>query len=116
MAEPDRDALSALFRSNGGDGWLRKDNWDTDAELSKWYGVRVNREGRVVKMLGIHWLKGRSYRRGYHANAVFAQTWLRNNALKLSRDLLPNTHDHRRAVCWGICLVQRWISSPPRSF
>lgn len=51
MAATDRDALVILFRSNGGDGWLRKDNWGTDAELSRWYGLRVNGAGRVVKIL-----------------------------------------------------------------
>lgn len=50
MASADRDALVVLFRSTGGAGWLRKDNWDTDAELSKWRNIRVNREGRVAKI------------------------------------------------------------------
>eukprot|EP00752_Nemacystus_decipiens_P013633 g12086.t1 len=59
MTSTDRDTLVALFRSNGGDGWRRKDKWETDAELSKWYGVRVDREGRVVKIhLITHNLKG----------------------------------------------------------
>ncbi len=50
MSSTDRDALLALFHSTGGAGWERKDNWNTDAELSKWHGVNVNAEGRVVKL------------------------------------------------------------------
>lgn len=49
-ATTDRDALAALFRSTGGDTWHRKYGWDTNAELSCWHGVKVNVEGRVVKL------------------------------------------------------------------
>lgn len=37
-----------LNRSTGGPYWKREDNWDTDARLSNWHGVRVNDEDRVV--------------------------------------------------------------------
>ena len=50
MASTDREALIALFRSTGGAGWTNRDNWDTDAELAKWYGVKVNEQGRVVEL------------------------------------------------------------------
>lgn len=50
MSSSDRDALLALFHSAGGASWERKDNWDTNAELSKWHGVEVNAQGRVVKL------------------------------------------------------------------
>lgn len=50
MAFTDRDVLLALFRSAGGPNWSRKQNWDTDAELSKWDGVWVDGQGRVVKL------------------------------------------------------------------
>lgn len=46
----DRDALLALFRATGGGNWTRNDNWGTDAELSTWFGVEVNDQGRVVKL------------------------------------------------------------------
>ncbi|CAM9791799.1 unnamed protein product [Ectocarpus sp. 8 AP-2014] len=48
MASTDREALIALFRSTGGAGWERRDNWDTDAVLATWDGVEVNDQGRVV--------------------------------------------------------------------
>lgn len=48
MASMDCDALVALYRSTGGANWADKDNWDTGAELSRWYGVEVNDQGRVV--------------------------------------------------------------------
>lgn len=51
MASTDRDALVALLlATRGQDGWERKDNWDTDAELAEWYGVCLNQDGRVVKL------------------------------------------------------------------
>ncbi|CAN0307188.1 unnamed protein product, partial [Ectocarpus fasciculatus] len=47
----DRAALVALFRSTDGVNWKANSNWDTDAELATWEGVRVNQEGRVVKLI-----------------------------------------------------------------
>lgn len=46
----DRDALFALYRSAGGKGWKRSDNWGTDADLSQWQGVKVDHQGRVVEL------------------------------------------------------------------
>eukprot|EP00752_Nemacystus_decipiens_P016836 g15068.t1 len=50
MASADRDVLEALFRSTDGDGWDRKTNWVTDADLSTWYGVLVDEDGRVKQL------------------------------------------------------------------
>lgn len=51
MASTDRSALLALFRSTGGAShWRDNTNWNTDAELSRWYGVFVNDEGRVDEL------------------------------------------------------------------
>ena len=50
MASADRDALLALYRSTDGPNWNGKRNWETDAAVSDWYGVRVNDEGRVVRL------------------------------------------------------------------
>lgn len=51
MSSTDRDALVALLHATGGGAtWARKDNWDTDADLSLWYGVEVDDEGRVVTL------------------------------------------------------------------
>lgn len=59
MDSIDRPALVALFRATGGSGWSQKANWDTDAEVSAWYGVKVNDEGRVVELkLDTNNLKG----------------------------------------------------------
>lgn len=71
MASTDRDVLVVLFRSTSGGGWIRKDKWDTDDELSTWHGVSVNREGRVVKIqLNNHKLRGRSFPRRYLTHAI----------------------------------------------
>ncbi|CAN0344201.1 unnamed protein product, partial [Scytosiphon promiscuus] len=50
MAQTDREALLALYRSTNGPGWRAKDGWDTRARLSTWHGVEVNWLGRVVKL------------------------------------------------------------------
>lgn len=46
----DRDVLVTLYRSTEGANWKEKDNWDTDAALSMWYGVKVDVKGRVVAL------------------------------------------------------------------
>ncbi|CAM9150683.1 unnamed protein product [Ectocarpus sp. 8 AP-2014] len=51
MSSGDRAALVALFRSTGGTRWRFSNNWDTKADLSKWHGVEVNDDGRVVKLV-----------------------------------------------------------------
>ena len=59
-ASADRQALVAFFEAAGGENWSRNDNWLTDAPLKDWYGVRVNRAGRVVSLdLAINNLRGR---------------------------------------------------------
>ena len=56
---PDRPALAALFEATGGSGWLRDDDWLTDAPLDDWFGVNVNDRGRVaVLTLGSNNLRG----------------------------------------------------------
>ncbi|CAN0320031.1 unnamed protein product, partial [Scytosiphon promiscuus] len=49
MASRDRHALIALYNATGGANWEDSTNWNTDADLSEWYGVEVH-EGRVVKL------------------------------------------------------------------
>ena len=44
-----RMALEAFYRSTGGDEWINRDNWLTDAPLEQWYGLRI-RQGRVVRL------------------------------------------------------------------
>ena len=46
----DRDILVALYNATDGPNWQINDNWLTDAPLGEWYGVRVNAEGRVVRL------------------------------------------------------------------
>lgn len=59
MASTDRDALVGLFRATGGARWLNNTNSDTDWELSKWHGIEVDDEGRVVSLwLANNHLKG----------------------------------------------------------
>ncbi|CBJ31628.1 Putative Leucine Rich Repeat Protein [Ectocarpus siliculosus] len=44
----DRAALVALFRSTDGANWSTNSNWNTDAGVATWKGVKVNHAGRVV--------------------------------------------------------------------
>lgn len=46
----DREVLLALYRSTGGADWKNKRKWNTNAPLSKWNGVTVNDQGRVVEL------------------------------------------------------------------
>ncbi|CAN0120217.1 unnamed protein product [Ectocarpus sp. 12 AP-2014] len=48
MPSRDRAALIALFGSTDGANWERRSNWNTDAGLATWEGVKLNYAGRVV--------------------------------------------------------------------
>lgn len=50
MASTDRDILLALYRSTNGPNWDNNTNWDTDVDVNLWYGVKLNDQGRVVKL------------------------------------------------------------------
>ncbi|CAN0152417.1 unnamed protein product [Ectocarpus sp. 4 AP-2014] len=50
MVSTDRDALLALYNATRGGGWTQNANWNTDAALSRWHGVRVNDQDRVVEL------------------------------------------------------------------
>ena len=45
--QDEREILEKFYRDTGGDKWTRNDNWCTDKPLYEWYGVYVNRDGRV---------------------------------------------------------------------
>ena len=47
-ANPDRDALIALYNETGGPGWSKNANWLSDLPLSTWYGVQTNFEEEVT--------------------------------------------------------------------
>ena len=42
-----RDALVCLFHGTGGIRWFRRDYWDLETPLSKWYGVKIDEAGHV---------------------------------------------------------------------
>lgn len=44
----DRDILVALYEATGGDNWVNKTNWCTDAPLNEWYGVEATADGKVT--------------------------------------------------------------------
>ena len=46
----DRDALVALYNATDGLNWANSDNWLTSEPIDKWYGVDVDRTGRVSKL------------------------------------------------------------------
>jgi len=47
---PQRVALEFLYDAAGGSGWANDHNWGTDADVSTWYGVEVDEQGRVVSL------------------------------------------------------------------
>lgn len=61
-AATDRATLVAFFRATFGRSWKRSDHWNTDAEISQWYGVELDKEDRVVELsLGFNNLAGIGY-------------------------------------------------------
>ena len=46
----DRAALTALYNATGGPNWTRNDNWLSDRPLEEWFGVRVDGQGRVIRL------------------------------------------------------------------
>ena len=44
----ERAVLTALYNATNGDNWNHKENWLTDAPLSKWFGVIADDHGRVI--------------------------------------------------------------------
>lgn len=60
VAPRDSVPLIALFNATGGQNWLQKDNWLSDAPLGEWYGITTNDVGRVTEInLEQNWLIGR---------------------------------------------------------
>ena len=54
VVNPDREALIALYRATGGPDWRNSENWLSNAPLRRWYGVDVDRRGRVVQLWLAH--------------------------------------------------------------
>lgn len=50
MAQNDRAVLVALHHATRGANWMKHGNWNTNADLSQWYGIKVNDQGRVVEL------------------------------------------------------------------
>ncbi|CAM9716580.1 unnamed protein product [Ectocarpus fasciculatus] len=50
MATTDYDALAALYYATDGANWKQNRNWITDTDLSQWYGVELNDQGRVARL------------------------------------------------------------------
>ena len=43
-------ALFALFNSTNGPDWHDRTNWNSDAPLDEWYGITVDRSGRITEL------------------------------------------------------------------
>ena len=57
--EAQREALIAFYKATDGPNWTRDDNWMTNAPISEWYGVGVNRAGDVASLfLGYNGVRG----------------------------------------------------------
>ena len=49
-ADPERDALIALYKQTNGPNWTNNKNWTTLEPLDDWYGVTTNADGRVTEL------------------------------------------------------------------
>ena len=55
----ERDVLVALYQSTGGPGWRNQENWLSEAPLDTWYGISLDRMGRLIGIdLGYNSLAG----------------------------------------------------------
>lgn len=43
-------ALVSFYYSTGGQNWINKDNWLTDAPLANWYGISLDEKNRVSEI------------------------------------------------------------------
>lgn len=43
----EKEVLIALYDATNGDNWANNTNWCTDADLSEWYGIQTDYQGRV---------------------------------------------------------------------
>lgn len=50
MDAEERQVLISFYKSNGGDSWKTKNGWCTDAPLSKWHRVKINKNGSVFNL------------------------------------------------------------------
>ncbi len=49
-ADPEREALIALYKQTNGPNWKNKKNWSALAPLGEWYGVTTDADGRVTQL------------------------------------------------------------------
>ncbi len=55
----EREALIAFYKATDGPNWRVNDNWMTNAPISQWAGVEVNRNGQVTELrLGFNGVRG----------------------------------------------------------
>ena len=80
----DRSVLLVLFRATNGPSWRINDGWGTSENISTWYGVKVDDDGRVVKLeLPRNTLKGEPSRARHTAvgemangNSLYFSEWV----------------------------------------
>ena len=46
----DRAILLEFFHATNGPSWKKNRGWNTNLSLSTWYGVTVDKDGRVVEL------------------------------------------------------------------
>ena len=49
-ADPERDALIALYKQTNGPNWTNNKNWTIPKPLDEWYGVTTDADGRVTEL------------------------------------------------------------------
>ena len=72
----DREALVALYQATNGSQWHRQEAWLSDEPLDTWFGVTVDKTGRVIKLdltnnptIGKHWSTRARFKRATAAHA-----------------------------------------------
>lgn len=50
IINPEKEAITALFRSTGQIQWRNHSGWDSDVPLKDWHGVKVNSTSHIAEL------------------------------------------------------------------
>ena len=48
MQMPPREALIQIYNTNGGNAWVKANNWNTYTHICTWTGVRCDAQKQIV--------------------------------------------------------------------
>jgi hypothetical protein len=104
-------ALIDIFQKTNGDGWIRKNNWNTEESYCVWFGVQCDTKSQNVTGL---YLAGNNLRGSLSASVGYLQSLqyldLRNNSMS---GYLPIELSQLPALTWLILQNNKFDSQLP---